>query len=199
MFLQRLINLCHGDKVSPYETEEILFLSTVAGLIRKEPFLIHLFLPHHQHSAFVINKIRSGKSALAKCPTKNPLFDCNKVEASIRRIAIVHDTVDHSEQQTSEIGKNTPNESSIAEEQCVSHKANDNGKDWVFACDCDKDERLGLLDSILGYFCSPVSNILYGTQRDVIALFFCVGQRCNCSGLRRSSYFGVIALRNNPM
>lgn len=82
----------------------------MAGLIRKEPFLIHLFLPHHQHSAFVVNKIRSGSSA--KCPTRNPLFDYNKVEASIRRIAIVHDTVDHSEQQTSEImiENNTPNE-----------------------------------------------------------------------------------------
>lgn len=157
--LQRLIDQCHGEKVSPYETEEILFLATVAGLIRKEPFLIHLFLPHHQHSAFVINKIRSRRSEIAKCPTKNTLFDCNKVEASIRRIAIVYDTVDHIENQTSDnvIGNNTPIESSAEDDQSVSHIANDNGKDWLFDCDCDKDDRLRLLDAILGYFSSPVS------------------------------------------
>lgn len=196
-----MIELCHGEKVSPYETEEILFLATVAGLIRKESFLIHLFLPHHQHSAFVINKIRSGRSELAKCPTKNPLFDCNKVEASIRRIAIVHDTVeDHSAQQTLEnmIGSNAPSEIGLEEEQSVSHMANDKSKDWVFACDCDKDDRLRLLDSILGYFNSPVSIYLL-LQHMLNCIFLFAGQRCDCSGLRRCANFGVIAFCYEPM
>lgn len=157
MILQRLIDLCHGEKVSPYESDEILFLSTVAGLIRVQPFLIHMFLPHHQHSAFVINKIRSGRT-LAKCPTRNPLFDSSKVEASIRRIAIVHDAVEHSGQQLLEnIESKTLNESSLVGRESVSHTPNEMGKDWMFACDCDKDDRLRLLDSILGYFSSPVS------------------------------------------
>lgn len=138
MHLQKMVSLCRGGVASPYENEEILYLTTVAGLIRKEPFFINLFLPSHQHSAFVNARLSSDLSRFQKHPTMNPLFD--DLEKGIRQIALV------------------PDETSAT---ATAGQLTDDGQlevDYVFKCICDdKEDRLGLLDAIIAYVDSPVS------------------------------------------
>lgn len=150
--MQKLIAMCFGGVASPYENEEILYLSTVAGLIRKEPFLINLFLPSHQHSAFVNARLGSMICRSQKIPTSNPLFD--DIDNGMRQIALVPDVsdvpiIDSDAAAAAAAGSSDSGSKGSAENMPNSSEE--------FECDCDIDEdRLALLDSILGYFDSPV-------------------------------------------
>lgn len=167
--IQKLIAICQGQKVSPYETEEIMFLLTVAGLVRREPFLINLFLPSHQHSAYVNSRIQASR--LVKLPpTKNTLFDCSKIESDLRRVSIVQGDVNSGAGTSADI-------------ECTALAENEPDAVEVpfLNCDCDAEDRLHLLDAILSYFDSPVS---------ILAPIFCLngklhnffsGQHCYCA------------------
>lgn len=148
-----MVSICFGGVASPYENEEILYLSTVSGLIRKEPFLINLFLPSHQHSAFVNARLGSDISRLQKFPIDNPLFD--DIDNTMRKISIVPDvsgTPIHTEPPETELEMIAGSSSSILNAPA------ENTPNDVFDCDCDfMEDRLALLDTILGYFDSPVS------------------------------------------
>lgn len=155
--------MCRGGVASPYETDEILYLSTVAGLIRKEPFLINLFLPSHQHSAFVNARLATDTRRLPNVPTRNTLFD--EIDHGMRQIALVAD-----------VPADKPAGDPVQPEQCAGDNAA-SSKDCVFEshaesvqtvkeqfdCDCDMvEDRLALLEAILGYFDSPVSVFISG-------------------------------------
>lgn len=148
-----MVSLCRGGVASPYENEEILYLSTVAGLIRKEPFLINLFLPSHQHSAYVNTRLGSDISRLQKLPTKNPLFDT--IDNGMRQIALVpgEELPKKTETATAE----TVTEDPAGPVDQISNSQVIYGQS--FDCDCAVEEdRLALLDAILGYVDSPVSH-----------------------------------------
>lgn len=149
--------MCFGGVASPYESEEILYLSTVAALIRKEPFLINLFLPSHQHSAFVNARLGSDICRLQKFPIRNPLFD--EIDNKMRRIALVAD-VPEIPISTDSLEKH-PDDAVAGSSNCICVEESAEAAEIqidAFECDCDNNEdRLALLDSILGYFDSPVS------------------------------------------
>lgn len=174
--VQRLVALCRGGRASPYETEEILFAATVAGLVRKEPFLVHLFLPAHQHTAFVRRRLHGdvvvggagggggGDEADAVRtvpPQGNRLFDAHVVHGDaggrlMRKVTVaivngVAETPAAAVVDEQAVTAGTPVES----EHAVADDA-DNTDAIPFACDCDPlEDRLVLLDTILGYTESP--------------------------------------------
>lgn len=157
--IHKLILLCNGNRRSPYEEEEILFLLSVAGLIRKEPFLINLFLPTHQHTAYVNVKIKSNRSCNpSSIPVKNPLFECTKVEANIRRVEILHDSSSAPPLLDTETNDDKLTCDSKVDAQLASNK--NEGTTNKFVCDCDEDDRFGLLEQILTYFDSADSMVV---------------------------------------
>lgn len=147
--------MCFGGVASPYENEEILYLATVAGLIRKEPFLINLFLPSHQHSAFVNARLSSDICRLPKFPTRNSLFD--DIDQKMRQISLVADVSDPP------INRNQPDAKTDVDAAGSSSSLFQSSADSPhipkeFDCDCDvAEDRLAILDAILGYFDSSVS------------------------------------------
>lgn len=145
--LQKLIQLCNGNKASPYEHEEILFLSTVAGLIRQNPNLINLFIPAHRCD-YLTNANRRSNTV----PVKNPLFDYSKVEASIRRISIV---VDNDVDPEAGCSKNV--ESIDVRPECDNKSTESCEESPKERCDCDEEDRFQLLDTITTYLLSAVS------------------------------------------
>lgn len=176
------MKICDGRNPSPYEQEEILFLETVAGLVRKDPFLMNIFLPSHQHSAKVSVSLKGTRTK--KLPTKNPLFDCTRIDANIRRVEILPDGNNESEKSNtanSTVDKldtvNAEDESdstnvkdNLRERYCDSRSISSSSKSDAnmegssemkkeVKCDCEETDRFNLLDAILTYFESPVSNI----------------------------------------
>lgn len=145
--------MCFGGVASPYENEEILYLSTVAGLIRKEPFLINLFLPSHQHSAFVNARLGSDPCRLQRFPIRNSLFD--DIGNNLRQISLVPDVPD----TTKVVQGSDDIECAMAgsSQSVASSEESTQIPSEVFECDCDiVEDRLALLDAILGYLDSPV-------------------------------------------
>ena len=138
--IQRLVQLCNGTQASPYDMEEILLLEAVSGLIRKDSFLINLFIPTHQHK--MNDKIRGVFPT--KPPRQNSLFDENstKLEPNIRRIELL---------------------AGAPEPEKVVNIENITNCDKVIEdiCDCDEEERFTLLDNILSYLESAVSIIIF--------------------------------------
>lgn len=116
----------------------------MAGLIRKEPHIVDLFLASHQHHVAAALK----GANLNKIPTKNPLFDCHKIEASIRKISLV---VEASNENDSLSVANCSSE--------VQNRQVDDGEG--VKCDCEDGERLILLTTLLTYFGSPVGLSIY--------------------------------------
>lgn len=175
--IQKLVQVCNGKSASPYEGEEILFLVTVSGLVRKEPNLVHLFLPFHQHSAFVTSQI-IRRSACNRIPVKNPLFESSKIETNIRKIAIVHDVENKSETKENDVNieKNAA---------CIEESVSDNNK-FEFVCDCEEGERLYLLDAILTYFESPDSVVIVRACEGALILASLESIDTKCSAVQTS-------------
>lgn len=151
--VQKLITYCSSAAgcASPYEQEEIVYLLTVAGVIRKEPLLLHLFLPAHEHSLAVT---ALNPSLGMKTPVKNTLFEHAKLEASIRRVSLVHDENKDSDidaqtamsEQTSSVTDAVDGCSSSSISSCNYSR-----------CDCQECDSLVLFDTIVRYFESAVS------------------------------------------
>lgn len=203
--IHKLILLCNGNRRSPYEEEEILFLLTVAGLIRKEPFLINLFLPTHQHSAYVNAKIKQNRNQMI--PIKNPLFECTKVEANIRRVSILHDATATTSSAASSVileatTKNPCDDNTTANNLiCDNNKINDcaianestnsvqNDYSIItksFVCDCDENDRFGLLETILTYFDSADSMVVVRACESALILASLPSVDMNCVAVKLS-------------
>lgn len=133
--IQKLVQLCNGTQASPYDMEEILLLEAVSGLIRKDSFLINLFIPTHQHK--ITDKIKGIFPT--KPPRQNSLFDesSTKLEPNIRRIELLPGTL---EPENIENIENATKCDKVIED----------------ICDCDDEERFTLLDNILSYLESAV-------------------------------------------
>lgn len=169
--IQKLVQVCNGTVASPYEGEEILFLVTVSGLVRKDPNLVHLFLPFHQHSAFVTSQI-IRRSASNRIPVKNPLFESSKIEANIRKIAIVHDVDEKEKEEVKE-------PANVEEHESANNK-------YEFVCDCEEGERLYLLDAILTYFESPDSVVVVRACEGALILASLESIDTKCSAVQTS-------------
>ncbi|KAJ6619977.1 FHF complex subunit HOOK interacting protein 2A [Pseudolycoriella hygida] len=137
----KLIQLCDGSKASPYEHEEILFLSTVAGLVRQNPNLINLFIPAHRCDYLTTANRRSNT-----VPVKNPLFDNCKIEANVRRISIVVDNEVDAEECCSKTIESTD-----PRPECDSKNLEISEENLRQTCDCDDEDRFHLLDTITTY------------------------------------------------
>lgn len=139
--VQRLVELCNGTIASPYEREEILFLETVAGLVRKDSVLVNLFLKSHHHSAQMLGNWKG--LGVNKAPVNNPLFLSTKLAYDSRRISLVaEDQSVRDEPQTD------------GELQSLSDASE---KAKIETCDCDDEDQLILFDAIVSYLDSAVS------------------------------------------
>lgn len=152
--VQKLITYCSNGAgyASPYEQDEIVYLLTVAGVIRKEPLSLHLFLPAHEHSLAVT--ALNPSLGMVKTPVKNTLFEHAKLEASIRRVSLVHDETKDSENAT-QCGKSDqtkPAINTVDECSSISISSCNNNR-----CDCQECDSLVLFDTIVRYFESAVS------------------------------------------
>lgn len=135
--VKKLIGYCSSSAgcASPYEQEEIVFLLTVAGVIRKEPLLVHLFLPTHEHTLPIATL---NPSLGMKTPAKNTLFENAKIDSNLRRISLVR------------------NESCDADNDAK--QLNDDVISQVtISCECKDTDFFILFDSIVRYFDSAVS------------------------------------------
>lgn len=112
----------------------------MAGVIRKEPLLLHLFLPAHEHSWAVASL---NPSLGMKAPIKNTLFENAKLGSKVRPVPLLQD-----KETTSNGGtevKSTPEPSKLIPDYCN------------ISCDCTENDSFVLLDTILRYFDSAVS------------------------------------------
>lgn len=142
--LQKLIAYCSSaaGRASPYEQEEIVFLLNVAGVIRKDPLLLHLFLPAHEHSWAVASL---NPSLGMKAPVKNTLFEHAKVESKVmRQVSLLQDT------ETASNGDESDKSVSEPTPKPTTEYSN-------FSCDCTENDSFVLLDTVLRYFDSAVS------------------------------------------
>lgn len=128
-----------AGRASPYEEEEIVFLLNVAGVIRKDPLLLHLFLPAHEHSWAVASL---NPSLGMKAPIKNTLFEHAKLESKVRQVSLLQD------KETATNGDEP--DKPVQEPIKVAEYSN-------ISCDCTENDSFILLDTILRYFDSAVS------------------------------------------
>lgn len=149
--IKKLIAYCSSaaGHASPYEHEEIVFLLTVAGVIRKEVLLLHLFLPEHEHSYAVASL---DPSLGMKTPVKNTLFENAKIQPIVRRVSLLQDTstdlIDASTNECNDLQSKTVSEQSLIDFSNIS-------------CDCNENDTFILFDTILRYFDSAVSRFLF--------------------------------------
>lgn len=144
----------NGGCGSPYEEEEIVFLLTVAGVIRKEPNILHLCLPLHQH-------LRPNSTLSLKTPVKNPLFD-NKLETNIRRISLVLDATSTSTVDSERDAKDpaTVHKTDDRSIQRTISTCSSNGDNYRIGCDCEESDRFVLFDTVSRYFESAVGGFM---------------------------------------
>lgn len=130
-----MIAYCSGaaGRASPYEEEEIVFLLNVAGVIRKDPILLHLFLPAHEHSWAVASL---NPSLGMKAPVKNTLFENAKITSTVRRVSLLQD------------------------KETASNGDEGMKKVETVNCDCTENDSFVLLDTILRYFDSADSVVV---------------------------------------
>ncbi|XP_021704456.1 protein FAM160B1 [Aedes aegypti] len=171
--VQKLVELCNGNIASPYEKEEILFLETVAGLVRKEPILANLFLKSHHHSA---QMLASWKGlSITKTPVNNPLFQSAKIDYDSRRISLVKEEL-HGEEN----GDNAEASSAVVvpnlnEERVAGAK-----------CDCDDEEHFVLFDAIVSYLDSADSTIIVRACEGILILASLPTLNKSCNAVRNS-------------
>jgi hypothetical protein len=155
--IQKMVDMCNGSIASPYETEEVLFLETVAGLVRQNTMLVNLFLKSHHHSAQMLASLQG--SFWAKTPINNPLFtETGKIENSFRRISIIP-----------------------GEEQATNNdEVVENNDILEVTCDCDDDECFTLFDAIVSYLESADSTIVLRSCEGILILSSSIlDQKCN--------------------
>lgn len=145
MRFQKLIAYCSSaaGRASPYEQEEVVFLLNVAGVIRKEPLLLHLFLPAHEHSWAVASL---NPSLGCKAPVKNPLFDHAKLEPKVRQVSLLQDSASTTTNcdETDKSSVHEPTKAATLDYTGIS-------------CDCSENDSFVLLDTVLRYIDSAVS------------------------------------------
>ncbi|XP_035796440.1 protein FAM160B1-like [Anopheles albimanus] len=168
--VQRLVELCNGTIASPYEREEILFLETVAGLVRKDSVLVNLFLKSHHHSAQMLGNWKG--LGVNKAPVNNPLFLSTKLAYDSRRISLVaEDQSVRDEPQTD------------GELQSLSDASE---KAKIETCDCDYEDQLILFDAIVSYLDSADSTIVVRACEGVLILASLPTLRKSCKAIRNS-------------
>lgn len=164
-----------AGRASPYEQEEIVFLLNVAGVIRKEPLLLHLFLPAHEHSWAVASL---NPSLGMKAPVKNTLFENAQISSNVRRVSLLQDN----EGAASDRPDGEEDTNKIVQEPIKT--PNEYGH---ISCDCTENDSFVLLDTILRYFDSAVSgntpDLFSKSFQNFLAVFRIVfmtktGQRC---------------------
>ncbi|XP_055640035.1 FHF complex subunit HOOK interacting protein 2A-like [Toxorhynchites rutilus septentrionalis] len=160
--VQKLVDLCNGTIASPYEKEEILFLETVAGLVRKDSILINLFLKSHHHSAQMLHSWK-GISA-TKTPVNNPLFQSTRIEYDSRRISLIID------EQTSDVGSSVHTSESVSDSQC----------------DCEEEEHFVLFDAIVSYLDSADSTIIVRACEGILILASIPTLNRTCNAIQNS-------------
>lgn len=150
--IKKLLAYCSSaaGRASPYEQEEIVFLLNVAGVIRKEPLLLHLFLPAHEHSWAVASL---NPSLGMKAPVKNTLFEHAQVGSNVRRISLMQDS------ETDDVGHQTDG-SEVSASETVQESTKTPYEYGNISCDCTENDSFVLLDTILRYFDSAVSENL---------------------------------------
>lgn len=130
-----------AGRASPYEQEEIVFLLNVAGVIRREPLLLHLFLPAHEHSWAVATL---NPSLGMKAPVKNTLFENAKL--SVKPVSLLQDK------------DTTTSNGDDKEAEAIAQDVSKTGPEYSnIGCDCTENDSFVLLDTILRYFDSAVS------------------------------------------
>ncbi|XP_031629620.1 protein FAM160B1-like isoform X2 [Contarinia nasturtii] len=166
--IQKLIAYCSSaaGHASPYEQEEIVFLLNVAGVIRKEPLLLHLFLPAHEHSWAVasLNPLLGMRA-----PVKNPLFEHAKLESQVRQVSLLQDrTIDTSEQDETD--------------KAVQEPSKLNMQDYTdIGCDCTENDSFILLNTVLRYIDSADSVVVVRACEAALILMSLpsIGIKCN--------------------
>lgn len=144
-----------AGKASPYELEEIMFLLTVAGVVRKDPILLNLFLPRHlvtmNHTVIVATVT----------PTHNSLFD-----GVVTKSAPLVELVEAPDNADTSDGMDVVDKALQSLQMCLtpgdtvtnidSEVAAETTDDRLL-CDCRKSDSLALFDTIVHYFDSAVS------------------------------------------
>uniref|UniRef100_A0A182R111 FHF complex subunit HOOK-interacting protein C-terminal domain-containing protein n=1 Tax=Anopheles farauti TaxID=69004 RepID=A0A182R111_9DIPT len=158
--VQRLVEICSGTYASPYEREEILFLETVAGLVRKDSILVNLFLKSHHHSAPMLANWKG--LGVNKAPVNNPLFASTKMEYDSRRISLVTEdsgdgglAVDREEAVQCDRKASSAGSGASGDPEC---------------CDCDEEDHFILFDAIVSYLDSADSTIVVRACEGVLIL-----------------------------
>lgn len=152
-----------AGKASPYELEEIMFLLTVAGVVRKDPVLINLFLP--KHLVAMSNTLTVGTVV----PRHNSLFDgALAATAPVVELATApddtHDTndgvdvVDRALLSLQMCGDGAA--SGAVEALPVNANVAKTTPDRRPPCDCGKSDSLVLFDTIVQYFDSADSLVV---------------------------------------
>ncbi|XP_055389860.1 FHF complex subunit HOOK interacting protein 2A-like [Condylostylus longicornis] len=182
--IRNLIQICNGKVPSPYEEEEILFLETIAGLIRKNPNLLHIFLPSHQYSASAMSQIKHNK--FRKLPESNSLFQSIKLETNIRRVEIIPDlrNINSNELKALNKAKIANGSNFDFDTKCnASIKLVDLNRT---ECDCEQNEKFELLDTILSYFESPDSKVVVRACESALILSSLSVSNIKCTSFDRS-------------
>lgn len=186
--IQKLITYCSNAAgcASPYEQDEIVYLLTVAGVIRKEPLLLHLFLPAHEHSLAVTSL---NPSLGMKTPVKNTLFEHAQLEASIRRVSLVHDETKDSE-KAAQAAQSQQTKAAIGTVDASNSSSISNSN--IGRCDCQECDSLVLFDTIVRYFESAVSITLFmiseNEEKKISIIFTCRTALLLCGHVKLHSF-----------
>ena len=151
----KLMTVCKGALASPYEMDEILFLEAIAGLIGKNPDVIKLFIPSHQHSDSTTKGIFSTKP-----PKHNTLFESNKLEPNIRRVSLMINDDDEEIKEESSC-----NENSVLQKIKLSPKIR-----YPKDCNCEDGDRFNLIDAVMTYIESADSTIVVRACEAILIL-----------------------------
>ncbi|XP_049282142.1 FHF complex subunit HOOK interacting protein 2A-like [Anopheles funestus] len=172
--VQRLVEICSGTYASPYEREEILFLETVAGLVRKDSILVNLFLKSHHHSAQMLANWKG--LGVNKAPVNNPLFVSTKIEYDTRRISLV-----------AEDGEGSSTNEAVHMGKDKSEPSDDTGgTSDPENCDCDEEDHFSLFDAIVSYLDSADSTIVVRACEGVLILASLPTLQQSCKAIRNT-------------
>jgi hypothetical protein len=162
------MTVCNGALASPYEMDEILFLEAVSGLIGKNPELIKLFIPSHQHSDSTTKGIFNSKT-----PQRNTLFESSKIEPNIRRVSLMvsDDEADISSRKEAERKEKfkTPSPKRIPKD-----------------CNCEDGDRFTLLDAIMSYLESADATIVVRACEGMLILVALKQLNNHCNAINAS-------------
>lgn len=165
----KLMTVCNGTMASPYESDEILFLEAVAGLIGKTPEIMKFFIPPHQFSDSTTEGVFSKKT-----PKDNQLFATTKIEPNIRRVSLMvsdDEEVRDNNEGTQEIPEKVKTPSP---------------KKYAKTCNCSEGDRFTLLDAIMSYMESADSKIVVRACEAVLILVSLKQMNDSCPAINAS-------------